>query len=139
MTTDWKVKQEIYHRLYREHDDDLKNFDITISENVVEDAVQYFTSRDIGWVYPGKSYMVAICYARWLSKEFGGRPLEYLDDPELLYNNDMYFKHYSLDPHTYIRILDKIGGWDFNETSGLVPDVKKYFDEEFGITEWNMD
>lgn len=135
MISDWKVRQEVFHRLNPEHDDDLKNFDVTISESVVEDAIKYFTSRDIGWVYPGKSYMVAICYSKWLAEEFGGRPLEYLDDPDLLFNNDFYFKHYSADPHSYIRILDGIGGWDFDESLGLVPDVKEYFIKEFGLDE----
>lgn len=130
---EWKVRQEIYHRLNKEHDDDVKNFEITFTEDNVGDAVRYFTSRDIGWVYPAKSYMVGICYALWLSKEFGGRPLQYLDDPDLLYGNDPYFKRYSEDPHTYIQILEKIGGWDFDEGLGLCPDVKEYFKEEFGV------
>ncbi len=128
-----KIRQEIYHRLNKEYDDDIKNFDITISDSVVDDAVRYFTSRDIGWIYPGKSYMVGICYSKWLSEEFGGDPLEYLKDPELLYNNDPFFKPYNEDKDTYNDILDHIGGWNFEENSGLVPDVKDYFIKEFGI------
>lgn len=130
---EWKIRQEIYHRLNTEHDDDMKNFDIEVTENVVQDAVRYFKNRDIGWIYPSKSYMVGICYARWLAEEFGGRPLNYLDDPELLFNNDEFFKHYSSDPKTYIQILEQIGGWDFDEEQGLVPDVRHYFNLEFGI------
>ncbi len=133
MIAEWKIRQEIYHRLNTEYDDDLKNFKIEINEDVVGNAVRYFKSRDIGWIYPAKSYMVGICYARWLANEFGGRPLEYLDDPELLFNNDDYFKNYSSDPKTYIQILERIGGWDFDENMGLVPDVKNYFLAEFGI------
>lgn len=132
---EYKIRQEIYHRLNKIYDDDLKNFQIEITEDVVKDAVRYFTTRDIGWVYPAKSYMVAICYAKWLSEEFGGRPLEYLDDPGLLYHNDDYFKHYSSDPKTYVKILESIGGWNFDESMGLVPDVKKYFLLEFGVEE----
>ncbi len=127
---DWKVRQEVFHRLNTEHDDDLKNFEVHITETVVEDAIRYFTSRDIGWVYPAKSYMVGICYARWLSEEFGGDPLDYLDDPDLLYGNDPYFCEYSRDPETYHSILNVIG-WDFDETAGLCPDVKEYFKQEF--------
>lgn len=127
---DWKVRQEVYHRLHKEYDDDLKNFEVHISDNVVEDAIRYFTSRDIGWVYPAKSYMVGICYARWLSEEFGGDALEYLDDPDLLYGNDPYFCEYSRDPETYHLILNKMG-WDFDDSAGLCPDVKEYFKQEF--------
>jgi len=128
---DWKIRQEIFHRLQTEHDDDLNTKNIIISDNTVNDAIKYFNERDIGWIYPAKSYMVGLCYARWLAKEFGGRPLEYLEDPDLLYGNDPYFVTYSLDPKTYIQILDQIGGWDFNESLGMVPDVRKYFEEEF--------
>jgi hypothetical protein len=133
MMKEHKIRQEIYHRVNREHDDDLKNFDIIISDKIVNDAVKYFTTKEIGWVYPGKSYMVGICYSKWLSKEFGGDPLDYLKDPELLYNNDPYFKPYQDDMNTYDSILEIIGGWNFNETTGLVPDVKKYFIKEFGM------
>lgn len=127
---EWKQRQEIYHRLNPQHDDDLSNFDIEISESVVDDAVRYFTSTDIGWVYPAKSYCVAICYARWLCEEFGGDYLDYLNDPELLYNNDPYFVPYSVDSDTYDEILDQIGGWQFVE-QGIVPDIKQYFAAEF--------
>lgn len=132
---EYKLQQEIYHRLRREFDDNLENFEISVSEDIVNNAVKYFTSEDIGWVYPAKSYVVGICYAKWLSEKYGGRPLEYLDDQELLYNNDPYFKKYSADPASYIHILEKVGGWDFDETKGIIPDIRKYFDEEFFYTE----
>ena len=130
---EWKIKQEIYHRLNPEHVDDLKNFDVKIDTDIVGYAIKYFETTDIGWIWPAKSYMVGICYARWLAEEFGGRPLEYLNDPTLLYNNDDYFKTYSEDPATYIRILEKIGGWNFDNTRGVVPQVRTYFDLEFDI------
>ena len=127
---DWKVRQEIYHRTNQVHGDDLNKFEIELTDNVVEHAIDYFVSRDKGWVYPSKSYMVGICYARWLAESFGGRPLEYLDDPELLYGNDPYFVEYSRDPKTYHQILNVVG-WDFDEAKGMCPDVKVYFNEEF--------
>ena len=129
---EWKIVQEIYHKLNPEHDDDLNTKDLVITANVTENAIAYFTQRDIGWIYPSKSYMVAICYARWLARHFGGRPLEYLDDPELLYGNDPYFVEYSRDPKTYHQILNHIT-WDFDESLGMVPDVKQYFNDEFMI------
>lgn len=132
---DWKIRQELYHRLNKEHSDDLNTKDVEMSSNVVEDAVRYFVERDIGWLYPSKSYMVGICYARWLSELFGGMPEDYLEDPMLLYGNDPYFVQYSTDPDTYHRILSAVGGWKFDETQGMVPDVKEYFVEEFMLEE----
>jgi len=132
--SDWKIRQEIYHRLNPQHDDDLNTKYIVITNNVVPDAVAYFKHKNLGWVYPSKSYMVAICYARWLADHFGGRPLEYLNDEDLLFGNDPYFVTYSKDAKTYTRILNEIG-WDFDETLGMVPDVREYFVEEFMIEE----
>ena len=132
---DWKVRQEIYHRLHTEHTDDLNTKDVEITTDILKNAVRYFNERDIGWVYPSKSYMVGICYARWLAKHFGGRPLEYLNDPDLLFGNDPYFVTYSEDPMTYIKLLESIGGWDFDESNGMVPDVYGYFLEEFMIND----
>jgi hypothetical protein len=131
---DWKLRQAIYHKLNTEHDDDLNTKDIVITTDIVENAIAYFTKRDIGWIYPSKSYMVAICYSRWLAENFGGTPLEYLEDPELLYNNDPYFVEYSRDPETYNQILNFIT-WNFDESSGMVADVRQYFEEEFLLTE----
>lgn len=128
---DWKIRQEIYHRLNTEFDDDLKTKDVQISDDVVGNAIRYFEDRNIGWIYPAKSYMVGICYARWLSEYFGGDPMEYLNEEELLFGNDPYFKTYSSNKDVYDQILNAINHWKFDETTGLVPDVKKYFIEEF--------
>lgn len=130
---EWKVRQEIYHRLKTAHSDDLSDKAVVITNDVVTDAVRYFNERNIGWLYPSKSYMVGICYARWLSEEFGGDPLNYLNDAELLYNNDPYFVIYNDAPQIYTEILEIIGGWNFNELQGMVPDVRGYFNEEFMI------
>jgi hypothetical protein len=130
---DWKIRQELYHRLNTVHDDDLNDKNIEITDNIVTDAVRYFTEKDIGWIYPSKSYMVAICYAKWLSEEFGGNPIDYLNDIDLLFGNDPYFVIYDEDNVTYNQILGCIGGWQFDQTIGYVPDVKKYFIEEFMI------
>lgn len=128
--SEWKIRQEIYHRLNTDHSDDLNTKDVEMSGNIVGNAVRYFHERDIGWIYPAKSYMVAICYSRWLAREFGGRPVEYLDDPELLFKNDPYFVEYSRNPQIYHQILNQIG-WEFDESDGMVPDVYQYFREEF--------
>ncbi len=135
MLEEWKIRQEIYHRLNRDHSDDLNDKEIIITANVVLDAIRYFNETDIGWIYPSKSYMVAICYAKWLADYFGGISEHYLDDPDLLYGNDPYFVQYSSDPKTYNQILEKINGWNFDQKKGMVPDVRKYFNDEFQIAE----
>ena len=134
--TEWKVRQNLFYKLNTEpFDDDLNTKDIVITENVVEDSVRYFTEKDLGWIYPSKSFMVAICYAKWISEEFGGDPLLLLDDEELLFGNDPYFVPYSKDPKTYHQILNIIGWWNFDQTKGFVPDVRVYFEKEFLLSE----
>ena len=133
MISEWKIRQEIYHRLNTEHSDDLNDKDIEITDDIIVNAVRYFNERDIGWIYPSKSYMVGICYAKWLSEEFGGEPLDYLNDPELLYGNDPYFVTYNEDKENYDKILEEIQGWNFSSTLGMCPDVKRYFIEEFQL------
>jgi hypothetical protein len=129
---EWQIRQKVYHSLNTEHGDDLKTKKITITKNIVEDAIRYFKEKDIGWIYPSKSYMVAICYSRWLSLYFGGEPTYYLNRSDLLFNNDPYFLPFEKDSKTYIKILNEIG-WKFDEKSGMVPDVKEYFLKEFMI------
>jgi hypothetical protein len=133
MQQDWKIKQEIYHRLKNHHDDDLSLHTIEINEDIVGSAIRYFLENTQGWVYPAKSYVVAICYARWISEDYNEDLYDLLNDPELLYGNDPYFVTYSSDPETYDSIIKEVGGWSFDETKGIIPDVRKYFEEEFMI------
>lgn len=133
--TEWKTRQEIYHRLNATFDDDLSTKEVELSSDIINNAVRYFSDKNIGWIYPAKSYMVAICYSRWLAETFGGTPEDYIEDPDLLYGNDPYFVQYSTDPGTYHQILTAIGGWNFDESQGIVPDVRQYFLEEFLLNE----
>ena len=128
---DYKIRQDLYHRLNSEHTDDLSKVPVELTDDVLLNALRYFKETDVGWIYPSKSYMVGICYARWLSETFGGSPLEYLKDQSLLHNNDPYFQNYNLDPETYDQILLEIGYWNFDESMGMVPEVKQYFIKEF--------
>lgn len=129
---EYKIRQEIYHRIHKEHDDDLSLHDIKIDSNIVDNAVKYFTSTDLGWIYPAKSYVVAICYARWLNEYFSEDFYEALNDPDLLFGNDPYYVTYEQDKDTYNEILNKIK-FDFDETQGVVPDIKEYFLKEFDL------
>jgi hypothetical protein len=126
---DWKIKQELYHRLNVVHEDDLSKVNIQKTNNVVDDAIKYFNERDVGWIYPSKSYVVAICYAWWLSHDFQEDFADLLNDKDLLYGNDPYFKPYSEDTDTYNAIIDKV--LPINETKGMVPDIKKWYTAEF--------
>jgi len=126
---EWKIKQEIYHRLNPEHTDDLKNFDVKIINNIIDNAISYFKVTDIGWVYPAKSYVVGICYARWISEDFNEDFYEILNDQDLLHGNDPYFVKYMDDKQTYDIIIKEVG-LNFDCSKGVIPDVKKYYMQE---------
>jgi len=125
---EWKVRQEIYHRLNRDHDDDLNKVTIVDSRDVVEDAVMHFNERVDEWIYPAKSYFVGICYAYWLAEDYKEDFYKLLNDPDLLYGNDPYFVTYKEDPETYDAILSRV---EPIPMTGMVPDVRKYYEAEF--------
>jgi hypothetical protein len=129
---EWKIRLEIFHRLNTEHDDDLSLHTVEVQDEIVENAIKYFTTTELGWVYPAKSYVVAICYARWLNQHFSEDFYESLNDPELLHGNDPYYVPYEQDKDTYNKILNAVG-FDFNEEIGIIPDVKMYFLKEFDL------
>jgi len=129
---EWKIRQEIFHRLNIDHDDDLSLHNVEVRDEIVENAIKYFTTTELGWVYPAKSYVVAICYARWLAQYFGEDFYESLNDLELLHGNDPYYVPYEQDKDTYNMILNAVG-FNFNEDIGIIPDVKMYFLKEFDL------
>ena len=136
MKKEWKIRQEIYHRLNPVHSDDLKKVKIVICNDnkIVDYAVEYFSNNNLGWIYPAKSYVVAICYSLWLKEIWNGNVLDYLDDPDLLYGNDPYFVRYSNKKEVYDSIINSIG-WKFNSKLGVIPDIRKYFEEEFMLND----
>lgn len=136
MKKEWKIRQEIYHRLNPVHSDDLKKVNIVICNDnkIVDYAVEYFSNKNLGWIYPAKSYVVAICYSLWLKEIWNGNVLDYLDDPDLLYGNDPYFVRYSNKKEVYDSIINLIG-WKFNSKLGVIPDIRKYFEEEFMLND----
>jgi hypothetical protein len=127
---DWKVKQEIFHRLNNKYEDDLNDKYIELSIDIVENAVKYFTTTELGWVYPAKSYVVGICYAKWISELYSENFYEILNDEDLLYGNDPYFIPYNQNKKDYDAII-KIVGLNFDENIGIIPDIKEYFIKEF--------
>ena len=128
---EWRVRQELYHRLNKEYSDDLNNVDIVWTEDVVNEAVRHFYERIDQWIYPSKSYFVAICYASWLSEDFDEDFFDLLNDPMLLAGNDPYFKPYNLDSEIYDSILKHVSLP--LPMTGMVEDVRSYYEEEFGI------
>jgi hypothetical protein len=131
MEKEWKVRQALYHKLNNEHTDDLKKFKVEFSKDIIENAIKYFNDKDLGFVYPAKSYVVAICYAYWLSKDFNENFYELLRDKDLLFNNDPYFKTYDNDREVYDNIIKRV--FPLNENKGIVLDIKKYYTSEFLI------
>jgi len=131
-----KIRQEIFYRLNSKFDDDLSNFEIKLVEGdeIAEKAIEYFHNTATGWVYPSKSYVVGICYARWISDIWGHDFYELLNDPGLLYNNDPYFVTYSESKQIYDKIIAEVGK-GFDENIGIIPDIKRYFLEEFMLIE----
>ena len=131
MIKEWKVRQALYHKLNDEHTDDLNKIKVEFSKDIIENAVKYFNDKDLGFVYPAKSYVVAICYAYWLSKDFNENFYELLRDKDLLFNNDPYFKTYDNDREVYDNIIKRV--FPLNENKGIVLDIKKYYMSEFLI------
>jgi hypothetical protein len=127
---DWKVKQEIFHRLNSKYEDDLNDKYIELNTDIVENAVKYFTTTELGWIYPAKSYVVGICYAKWISEIYSENFYELLNDEDLLYRNDPYFITYNQNKKDYDAII-KIVGLNFDESAGIIPDIKEYFIKEF--------
>lgn len=124
---DWKARQAAFHLVNKNFKDDLNEVDIEYTDDIVEDAVRHFEEYVDEWIYPAKSYVVAICYAMWLERDYGEDFYEVLDDPDLLFGNDPYFVPYSDDKNVYDAILVDI---DFKEDQGMVPDIYEYYKEE---------
>ena len=125
---EWKARQSAYHLTASLFKDDLNNIEtVWRPDTVVEDALRHFEEYVDEWIYPAKSYVVAICYAYWLGKDFKEPFFQALNDDELLFNNDPHFVPYWHDEETYDAILDKM---NFDQTNGMVPDIYEYYKEE---------
>jgi len=135
---DWKTRQQLFNSTAEEFTDDLNLVDIRTEEDSVTWAVKHFNERVDEWVYPAKSYFVAICYATWISYDFGEDFYELLNDPLLLAGNDPYFKIYDQDPETYNAILEQVEFPDPLTQTGMVPDVRSYYEEEMMFHEYPL-
>ena len=46
MHKEWKIRQELYHRMVTDHTDDLNKIPVEFSNDVVENAIKYFYDKD---------------------------------------------------------------------------------------------
>ena len=130
---EWKARQAAYHMTASLFKDDLNKVDIRWEPDAIVDfALMHFREYVDEWIYPAKSYVVAICYAHWLNRDFKEPFFDALNDDALLFNNDPHFVPYWQDKDTYDTILDKM---NFDQTKGMVPDIYEYYKEEmlFGL------
>ena len=126
---EWKVNQEIFHRLNKELRDDLSDVEVLTSVNVKEEALRHFHKYVEDWIYPAKSFVVAYCYAYWISMDFGEDFWDLLNDPDLLYGNDPHFVTVDQDEEgVYDFLFDNVD-WPIPMT-GMVPDIREYYEEE---------
>lgn len=128
---EWKIRQTYFDMItsVNEYKDDLNLVDIVTIEHdeIVPAALKHFNEHVDEWIYPAKSYVVAICYAKWISEDFGDNFYETLNDPLLLAGNDPYFVPYEADQDTYDEIINIIMPL---QMKGMVPDIYEYYKEE---------
>lgn len=138
---EWKIRQEIYNKLHTEFEDDIKGKPIVEEfeeSSVISRALRYFTVEDENWYYPGKSYSVAIIYALLLEKHFNEEFYSALNDPDLLYGLDPYFKTYQESKNIYDEIISKIPLGLLENVENHSWNMKKtieYFEKEFLLHE----
>lgn len=136
---DWKTRQKLYHLMtsYNSIGDSLleqKVIEETEPQQVIQRALQYPHIQSEILYYPGKSFAVAIVYAVLLSHYFGGEIKDYLNDPELLYNNDPYFQVYENTKEIYDQILSEFPVDFTRNLNTYTPDFQRtvdYFMKEF--------
>ena len=135
--SDWKARQLVFKTNAQvtghKFKDDLAEVDITWKpDTIVEDALAHFKGYVKEWIYPAKSYFVAICYAHWIAEDFYQDFYEVLDDEDLL-PNDPHFEPYSNDKEIYDEILSKCS---LSVMVGMMPDVYEYYREELLIDQY---
>ena len=122
----WKLNQSIYNQLMVEHSDDESRHKRTFNGDVVYGALNFLTKKDNIGIYPGKSYAVALVYADFLTSRYSGSLKDYLNDPELLFNQDKHYKTYAEDPGTYDELFEYIEQTKDWKTLGWVPYTRHY-------------
>ncbi len=133
----FKMSQLLYNKLHST-EDSLRDKSLVIlnsDDQIVDYGIKYFNEELSELVYPAKSYSVAIVYSYLLAKNFGESFFDSLNDPDLLCQNDIYFKPYSAAKLTYDKILNGIGFFEatfaLNENLSQIKTTTSCFHEEF--------
>jgi hypothetical protein len=138
---DWKVRQQLTHKLHQ-HDDLIENEEMREWKreelrdiDFLSSVLAYFFREGDGVLhYPQKSYSVAVIYAKLLEKYFQEDFYEVLNDPDLL-PSDKYFVPYLQDQEVYdqvITTLTTFNKWDFESNPiSRVQATVRYFKKEF--------
>lgn len=132
---DYKVYQKAYNRLHQ-HRDLVEKFEYTINESpeeIIQYVLRYFTMETLQLSYPGKSFAVAIIYAKLIEQHFGTPFIQSLSDPDLLAGNDLYFVPYGNAQSLYDSILEKIPDLQINTNFYQVRRTVECFQLEFGL------
>lgn len=130
MISEWKMWQQMYDALVKEHTDARELHPRVYKPFDVEDALNYVREQGEVGVYPAKSYMVAIIYAVMIENTYGDPIRQTLDDPDLFLGQDDDFVRYSENKFTYDYLLDqlaKIPNWI---EGGWAPKTVEYFHAE---------
>jgi hypothetical protein len=129
--TDWKINQQIFKMIGTKTDilnhhisaDFIKPVNGPLAEAIRK---QFY---DMVYIFiPAKSYCVALVYAFQLAKDFGGMPIEYLKDADLLLD-DVYYVPYDKDPSTYDIFLKDL----FWLTTPMAVKIKEYYNKEIHL------
>jgi hypothetical protein len=96
-------------------------------QQIVEYAIKHWNERVDKFIYPAKSYCVAVCYAKWIERDYGDNFWDLLNDPALLYSNDPYFEIYNDKKQIYNPI---ISAFPEDETQGMIPDIRDWYTKE---------
>jgi hypothetical protein len=129
--TDWKINQQIFKMIGIKTDVLNHHISADCILPVVEPLDQAIRKQFYDMVYifiPAKSYCVALVYAFQLAKDFGGLPVDYLKDPNLLLD-DIYFVPYDKDPDTYDIFLKDL----FWLTTPMSVKIKEYYNKEIHL------
>lgn len=125
-TLPYKEYQQLYDLLVTEHSDDFSLMEFVESEELVENALNYFREAKFPLVYPAKSYAVAIIYAFTLCDLYSIPIRTILDDKDLFLGQDPYFVPYSCDPTTYEAIMSALKDMSNWIEGGWAPKSKSY-------------
>jgi hypothetical protein len=133
---EYKVIQNITNRLYQEEHPLLSIILEDSDVKIIQRSCEYFSSECERLYYPAKSFCVAIIYAHLIHFYFNELFYECLNDPELLFGNDKYFKTYEENTELYNSILKAINYSPEFKLNLSLPQLKttfNYFVQEFQV------